>query len=480
MKKIIIATLSIILVLITVVTIKSLSLKSKQQPIDIPVSEAPEIAGASERLAKAVTFPTVSYDDTLLIDYSVFLDFHEFLKSSFPLCFSELELEVFHQYTLVLKWPGQDDALPPAIFMAHQDVVPVDDDSKDMWTVPAFDGLIRDGILYGRGVIDDKINLMGQLETAEYLLKSGFQPQRSIYFVFGHDEEIGGEMGAAQVAAAFEARGIQAAFVMDEGGIITYDKVPGIERPVALIGTSEKGYVTLELEVNIPGGHSSFPASVTSIDVLSKALSDLRKHPFPAGFAPSVKDFIDYIAPEMPFLEKTVMGNRWLFQPLIYKIYSGSAVGDAMIRTTMVPTILQAGVKENAIPTIARAKVNYRLLPGTSLEEVIAHTKKAINNDLVSIKVMPGPKLGTQTSSPDSVAFRSMMAPLKHHFEDPVVAPFLMIGGTDSRHFYNVTPNIYKFSPMIDPIGFHGIDEQLKISDYKKTLGFYHDFIRSL
>jgi carboxypeptidase PM20D1 len=124
--------------------------------------------------------------------------------------------------------------------------------------------------------------------------------------------------------------------------------------------------------------------------------------------------------------------------------------------------------------------VNYRLLPGTTVEEVIAHTRKAIGNDLVEITQVGEPKQGTVSSSPDSSAFRSMMSPLKHHFDDPVVAPFLMIGGTDSRHFYGVTPNIYKFSPMIDPIGFHGVDEQLNISDYQKTLGFYHDFIRSL
>jgi carboxypeptidase PM20D1 len=480
MKKIIFGLLSIILILLMIAIVRSVLMPSKQQPIEISVSDTPEMPGAVERLAKSITFQTVSYDDTLMIDYSAFLAFHEFLKEAYPLAFSQMELEVVHNYTLVLKWSGKDSLLPPAIFMAHQDVVPVDDDSKSMWTVPAFEGLIKDGILYGRGVIDDKINLMGQLETAEYLLSQGFQPERTIYFIFGHDEEIGGEKGAAQVAQNFENRGIKAAFVLDEGGIITYEKVPGMTRPVALIGTSEKGYVTLELKVDIPGGHSSFPAKTTSIDVLAKALTDLRRKPFPPGFAPSVRDFIDYLAPEMPFLQKTVLGNRWLFQPIIYKIYSASPVGDAMIRTTMVPTILQAGVKENAIPTIAKAKVNYRLLPGTTVEEVIAHTRKAIGNDLVEITPVGEPKQGTVSSSPDSSAFRSMMSPLKHHFDDPVVAPFLMIGGTDSRHFYGVTPNIYKFSPMIDPIGFHGVDEQLNISDYQKTLGFYHDFIRSL
>jgi carboxypeptidase PM20D1 len=251
-------------------------------------------------------------------------------------------------------------------------------------------------------------------------------------------------------------------------------------KAVALIGTSEKGFLTLELTVEIPGGHSSFPAKETSIDVMAKAITNLRSQPFPAQMSTSVQDFMNYIAPEMPFINKLALGNLWLFKPVVYKMYGKSAVGDAMIRTTMVPTVIQGGVKGNVIPTVVKAKVNFRTQPGTTIEDVIAHTRKAINDERVQIEVLLPNVEASPVSSPDSTAFRTIMSPLKHHFDDPVVAPFLMIGGTDSRHFYNVTPNIYKFSPMIDPIGFHGVDEQLKISDYQKTLGFYHDFLRSL
>lgn len=481
MKKTGLILLTGILILVIVVVIRTLNLKSLQNPIEIPVSDLPEIPGSIERLAQSITFKTVSYDDTSKIDYSQFLNFHEFLKTNYPLTFENLDVEVINRYTLMLLWKGKDEQLPPGIFMAHQDVVPVDDDSKDMWTVPAFDGLVRDGILYGRGVIDDKINLMGQLEAVEYLLQQGFKPQRSVYFVFGHDEEIGGREGAKKVAELLESRKVKASFVLDEGGIITYEKVPGMEqKPVALIGTSEKGFLTLELTVEIPGGHSSFPSKETSIDVMAKAITSLRSKPFPAQMSTSVQDFMNYIAPEMPFINKMALGNLWLFKPVVYKMYGKSAVGDAMIRTTMVPTVINGGVKGNVIPTVVKAKVNFRIQPGTSIEDVVDYTRKAINDERVKIEIMWPNVEASPVSSPDSTAFRTMMSPLKHHFDDAVVAPFLMIGGTDSRHFYNVTPNIYKFSPMIDPIGFHGVDEQLKISDYKKTLGFYHDFIKSL
>jgi carboxypeptidase PM20D1 len=230
MKKIAFVIFFGFVILLSILTFNTLSLKSKQVLQENNPATAITIDDAVTRLAKSITFQTVSYDDTVQIDYSTFLAYHDFLKESFPTVFSNLELEMVGTYTMVLKWNGKDTSLPPAILMAHQDVVPVSDDTKDMWTVPAFEGLIRDSIIYGRGVIDDKINLMAQLETAEYMIQQGFKPSRTIYFVFGHDEEIGGNEGAARVAALFEQRGIKALFVLDEGGIVTYEKVPGMEK----------------------------------------------------------------------------------------------------------------------------------------------------------------------------------------------------------------------------------------------------------
>lgn len=480
MKKILLFLALCLVALIAVVMLRTLSVESKQQPLEAGAVADGNLPGAVERLARSITFQTISYDDTTRIDYGQFLAFHDFLRESFPAVFEKLQVEMVSRYTMVLHWQGRDPALPPAIFMAHQDVVPVDDDTKDLWSAPPFEGLIRDGVLYGRGVIDDKINLMGQLEAVNQLLQKDSAPQRSLYFVFGHDEEIGGNSGAAQVARLFEERAIRAAFVFDEGGIVTYDKVPGMDKPVALVGTSEKGGVTLELAVQIPGGHSSFPDKETAVDVLVQALVRLRAQPFPPGLAPSVRDFIEYIAPEMAFGQRAVMSNLWLFKPMVYRVYGASPASDAMIRTTMVPTIIQAGEKVNVIPTIAKARVNYRILPGNSIEDVIAHTRRAINDERVQIAIVPVGREPSPWSSPDSTGFQSLLQPVKRHFDDAVVAPFLMIGGTDSRHFYGVSPNVYKFSPMVDPIGFHGVDEQLRVDAYPKAVGFYLDWLSGL
>lgn len=438
------------------------------------------IQGQNERISKSITFQTISYDDTSLIDYSQFLAFHEFLKTSYPLVFEKLSVEVINNYSLLLKWEGKESNLLPGIIMAHQDVVPVSDDTKDLWTYPPFEGLIKDGILYGRGAIDDKINLMSQLESVDFLIKNGFQPKRDIYLVFGHDEEIGGKEGAVEVAKLLESRGIKAEFVLDEGGFITTDKVPGVAEPVALIGTSEKGYVNLDLTVNIEGGHSSMPTKGNAINVLSQAISDLSTKPFSPSLSTSVKDLLDHIAPHSSFINRLAMSNMWLFKPLIYNIYSQSGPGDAMIRTTMVPTIINGGNKANVIPNIVKATVNLRLLPGTSIQDAVDHVTKAINNPLVKITVQPGALEASKVSPINNEVFKSFKTNIESHFDNAVVAPFLMIGGTDSRHFNIVTKNIYKFSPMIDPIGFHGVNEQLNLKDYNKTIGFYVDFLKAL
>jgi carboxypeptidase PM20D1 len=480
MKKILLIILIGIIILLGILFYNFSQTKPENSTKTSTPTDLASIQGQNERISKSITFQTVSYEDSSLIDYSQFIAFHEFLKASYPNVFKKLEVETVNTYSLLLKWKGTDQSLLPGILMAHQDVVPVSEDTKNLWMHPPFEGLIKDGILYGRGAIDDKINLMGQLESVEFLLKSGFQPKRDFYLVFGHDEEIGGKNGAVQIAQLLFSRGIKAEFVLDEGGFITNDKVPGVKDAVALIGTSEKGYMNLDLSVNIKGGHSSMPTSNNAIAVLAKALSDLNTQPFSPALSTSVNDFIHHIAPYSTFVNKLAMSNMWLFKPLVFNIYSKSGAGDAMIRTTMVPTIIHGGNKSNVIPNIVKATVNLRLLPGTSIQEAVNHVKNAINNPSVKIEVQPGALEASEVSPINNEVFKSFKANIESHFDNAIVAPFLMIGGTDSRHFNIVSKNIYKFSPMIDPEGFHGVNESLNLKDYNKTIGFYVDFIKGL
>ncbi len=480
MKKIALTLLLALVVLVGILFFNFFTVPSKQLPTEGNKTDISSIQGADQRIAQSLTYQTISHEDTAQIDFTPFLEFHNFLRGAFPLVFNNLDVELVSNYTMVLHWKGADSTLKPGILLAHMDVVPVSDDTRALWTVPPFEGVIKGDLLYGRGAVDNKINLMAQLESIDFLLKSNFKPKRDLYFVFGHDEEIGGTNGAQKVAELMHSRGIQAEFVLDEGGFVTNDKVPGVNQPVALIGTSEKGFLNVELSLNIEGGHSSMPEKENAVNVMSKALSDLSEQPFSPSLTPSVKDFIEHIAPHSVFINRLAMSNMWLFKPLIYNIYSSAPTSDAMIRTTMVPTIIRGGEKANVIPNIVTATINYRLLPGTSVADAIAHTEKAINNPLIKVTALREQKEATGVSPSDTEPFRYIMNAIQLNFDSVIVAPFLMIAGTDSRHFGIVTPNIYKFSPMIDPVGFHGVDEFLNLKDYKKGIGFYVDFIKNL
>jgi carboxypeptidase PM20D1 len=241
-----------------------------------------------------------------------------------------------------------------------------------------------------------------------------------------------------------------------------------------LLGTSEKGFLTLELVVEKNGGHSSMPEKETALDILINGIVKLRANPFEANFSPSTQGFIERLGPEMPFTQRMAFANTWLFKSMIHGIYEKSKEGNAMIRTTLVPTIIKAGLKDNVIPTIAKANINLRLLPGDSSSVVIDRVKKIIDDE--RIKVISTQAFISEPSEVtplDSYAYNVVDETIKKSFDQMTTAPFLMIGGTDSRYFGDVSKGIIKFSPMIDPIGFHGIDERVSLESYRRSLWFF-------
>jgi carboxypeptidase PM20D1 len=339
--------------------------------------------------------------------------------------------------------------------------------------------VVKQDSIWGRGVTDDKINIIGIMEAVDKLLKEGFQPKRTVYLAFGHDEETGGT-GARAIAAELKSQNVNAELVLDEGGIVTMDKVPGMTKPVALVGTSEKGYVSLELKVEKNGGHSSMPEKETALDILTKAVVTLREHPFPARFTPSTVGFIEYVGPEMPFLQKMVFANTWLFKKVVIGIYESSPGGNAVVRTTAVPTIFQAGSAANVVPTSVSATFNFRTLPGDSTAKVVEYVKKTINDDRVKISVLAGfGSEPTGITSSDGPGYKVVDETVHKIFPEVVSAPFMMIGATDSRYMEGVSKNIIKFSPMIDPVGFHGINERVSINSFRDTLWFFEVLLRN-
>ena len=477
MKRILLSLLAALIVLVLVLLFNTFRFESKQLAIEaIP---SPEIGAQSiKNFQEAISYKTISFADSTLFDSTQFLGFKNFLKRTYPKVHTTLTCEIMKGYSLLYKWEGKNTALKPFVLMAHQDVVPIEEATLSMWTVDPFAGEVKDGFIWGRGATDDKVNLISILEATEKLLVDSFQPERTIYFAFGHDEEVGGT-GAKAIAALLKSRNIKADLVLDEGTFITKERVPGMTLPVALIGTSEKGFLSLKLVVEKNGGHSSMPEAETSIDILAKALVKIREEPFEAEFGESTRGFLEHVGPEMPFFKRIVFANQWLFKSIIIGIYEKTGGGNALVRTTAVPTIIQAGIKDNVIPTVAQATVNFRLLPGDRSETIIERVKEIINDDRVQVNSTPGfISEASAVTSEESYAYKKIDETVKKTFSQTITTPCLMIGGTDSRYFGEVSSGIIKFSPVTDPIGFHGIDERVSIESYRSAIWFYEQLIR--
>ena len=475
-KKILLLLLILLSVFVGYILFRTFTFSSKQiQATPIPRVSVPSVSG--EHLAAAIAIPTISHENKEDIDSAAFYRFRDFMKTTYPLSDSLLEVTYINEFSLLYKWPGTNPELNPVVLLAHLDVVPVPEENLREWTVSPFSGTIKDGIIWGRGAIDDKNSVIGIMEAAELLLSSNFKPERTFYFCFGHDEEIGGDAGALHMAAYLKERSVEAEFVLDEGYAITRGLVPGIKKDVALIGTAEKGFVTLELTVRINGGHSSIPEKETTIDVLSEAILRLREHPFPAEITQPLSDFMEHAGPEMSFVQKMAFANPEIFKPLIFNIYGGTPEGDALIRTTTVPTMIAGGTKENIIPYMAKAYINFRMLPGTSVADVKERVAKMIDDEHITISISSTPNEPSEVSGITSFGYQMISRTIKEVFPQVVTSPNLVIGATDARHYYSVSKDVYRFTPFYldkDNINsFHGINERIPIADFEDCIRFY-------
>lgn len=472
----------IVIVLFGIITVRTLRFTSKQIQVT-PVTDIPVPKEAVNHLSQAVQFKTISHQDPAQFDEKAFLALHTYLEKTFPVAHATLQKEVIEKYSLLYTWKGTDPTLTPILLMAHLDVVPVEPGTESTWTHPPFSGLIKDGYIWGRGTMDIKCAVFSIFEAVESLLKTGFSPTRTIYLAFGHDEEVSGFQGASKIAALLEKRGISLEYVLDEGGSLTKGIVPGISAPVALIGVAEKGYVSLELTVESTGGHSSMPPHNTAIGVLAKAVSALERTPFPARIKGPVLNLFNYTGPEMPFLRRMAFANLWLFSPIVKNRLSQSPETDAMIRTTTAPTIIEGGTKENILPKKVKAVINFRILPGDTTKDVIDRVEKVINNSEVKVNRLKQGWEPSLVSDVDSPGFTMLKKTIRQMYPGTIVAPHLVSGATDSRHYRNLTQNVFKFTPIMagrdDLKRIHGVDERIGCEDYNQCIRFFIQLIRN-
>jgi carboxypeptidase PM20D1 len=480
MKKLALALLAALVLLLAVVLVRAARFGVAQGPVPAAAAyTAP--AGAAERLAEAIRIPTVSHEDSARFDAAAFTAFHQLLATRFPRAHAALRREVVAGHSLLYTWPGSDPRLPPLLLMGHMDVVPVEPGTEARWERPPFAGAVEGGYVWGRGAMDDKASVMGTLEAVEMLLAQGFRPRRTVLLAYGHDEEVGGH-GARTIAALLGRRGVRPWMVVDEGGVIGHGMMPGVDRPTALVGIAEKGFVSVELTARAEGGHSSMPPRHGSIGRLSAAIHRLEESPMPARLDGAALQLFSRVGPEMPFAQRAVFANLWLTRPLVIRTLEGAPGSNAIIRTTTAPTIFQAGTRENVLPSRARAVVNFRILPGDSVAGVVAHVRRVVNDTAVQVRAMEGfASEPSPVSRTDGEPYRLLERSIRQTAPDAVVAPYLVVGGTDARHYHALSQHVYRFLPIRmtsrDLERMHGTDERISVRDYQAGIRFYRQLL---
>lgn len=476
--------LVVVVALAAVLVVRTMNMKgaADAQAVELAPAPAFDEASAITHLQQAIRIRTISEEAGRVSDPVAFEAFRLFLEQTYPRTHAAFQREVVSGYSLMFTLPGSDPDLAPLLLLAHQDVVPVEAGTEDDWPAPPFSGEIIDGHIYGRGANDDKASLIAILEATEALLAAGFTPRRTIILAFGHDEEVSGA-GAVAMAALLRERNIRPWFVLDEGMQVVLDG-PVVNAPVALIGIAEKGYMTVRVTARAEGGHSSMPQAETAADRLARAVTAIRDNPFEGGLddGPAAM-MLEALAPRMPFVQRLAIANRWLLGGAVEEQVGALPSGNAVLRTTIAPTIFSGGTKENVLPQEMYAIVNLRLHPRDSVETALAHLRRSVEGiEGVTVELEGATSEPSMISSTESDSYALIASAARAHApEGAPVAPMLVLAATDSRHFAAVAENTYRFMPVWEAsteLGrIHGTGERMSIENLHRLVRFYGQLI---
>ncbi|MCD8185005.1 MAG: M20/M25/M40 family metallo-hydrolase [Rikenellaceae bacterium] len=509
-EKIILVLLALLLVVVMVLLIKTWTYNfetpqpAMEQTENISYLPSPE---AIRRFAGGIRIPTVStevYEDT---DFRPFDEFKTYLADVYPRVNETMETETVNTYGLVFRWKGKNPNLKPILFLSHYDMVPVAgydpdqysedndffldpeeafstplDEISEQWDYPPFSGAVARGRIYGRGTLDMKCMLFSLMEGAETLIAEGFQSERDIWFAFGHDEEVGGRQGALQIAAMFRERGLSFDAVYDEGGIIA---APGaamesIQKPLALVGTGEKGFLTLRLRVKGLGGHSSMPPAKSSLVYAAEIIERLNTEQIAARIIPPIASFLDHIGSQMSFLDRMTIANQWIMKPLLIRNLEKTPASNALVRTTTAITMARGSDAANVLASVAEITVNFRILPGDSVAGVIQHVQDICQDYEVDIEVV-SEREPSGISSESTRGFEIIREKIGRLYPDAIVSSYITIGGTDSYKYQTVSEHIYRFLPMqlntFEQRTIHNENEHISLENYGKMLWYFQEIM---
>lgn len=470
--KYLVLTLVLLVAFFAVIIGRTLAFKPQKQPKTVDEEVGFDREKAISNLQTLVRFKTVSNADPSLEDDGEFEGLINKLPELYPKVFETCEFMRFPDRGLLFRWRGKEEGAP-SVLMAHYDVVPV---NEDMWEKPPFDGILEDGVLWGRGTLDTKVTFNGVLYAAETLIAEGFTPNKDIYFAFSGGEEVNGR-GAVNIVDYFEEKGIVPEMVVDEGGAVVEKVFPGVKQPCGMIGIAEKGMMNVRYSTRSNGGHASAPKPHTPVGVLSKACCKIENHPFKAHMSEPVRQLFDTLGRHSSFAMRMIFANMWCFSWVLDLICkkSGGEI-NALMRTTVAFTQMKGSSAPNVIPPEAEMVSNMRLNPMDNIDSALEYLKKTVNDSSVEIELLHGMN-PSPVSRTDCEGWERVASAVASTWRGALVSPYLMVQCSDSRHYGRISDRVYRFSAMDltkEERGMiHGNNERIRIDCACRAVEFY-------
>ncbi|NLY45988.1 MAG: M20/M25/M40 family metallo-hydrolase [Tissierella sp.] len=429
------------------------------------------------RFSEMIKCKTISYKDTSLEEGEEFVKFEALLVDRYPNVNSNCSLQYIGPSGILYHWKGKSSD-KPVVFMAHYDVVPV---NEEEWKKNPFSAHIEDDVIWGRGTLDTKGTLCGIMEAAEELIGQGFVPENDIYLSFSGDEETNGS-SAKEIVDFFRENGIKPDMVLDEGGAIVQGVVPGVKDRCALIGTGEKGKIHLKLSTKSQGGHASSPPPISPIGRLSKAVTNIEKNPFNFHISKPVEDMFDTLGRHSSFGMKIIFANLRIFSLLLDTIAQGRGGElNALFRTTVAFTKMEASDAVNVFPPYASIEADIRVMEGDTEDSIIKALKNRVADDNISVDLIDVIPV-KHFSDTKTEGWEKLKSSIKEVWGDVLVSPYLMIACSDSRHFTSICDNVYRFSAMElsdeERKLIHGNNERIPVDKLMDLVKFYINLMK--